>query len=160
MHESPGGKIVKNFIKTQMNIIDSLPLPEPLKVPISLPFEILKGVNELAKKDESDQLAIDSAKTLFNAVQPRVAKSFPLDSKNIFESISKLPIPSDPQKLLEQVPSTASVILNISRKYGAATFKRAAERIESRMDKKGSASSISDLDLCKENKKINKLRMV
>ena len=154
--KSPGGKIFVNFLKSQMSIIDTLPLPDPLKVPISLPFEILKGVNDLVKKDENDQLAIDSAKTLFNAVQPRVAKSFPLNSNNIFDSISKLPISSDPQKLLEQVPSAASAIFLISRKYGAATIKRAADRIEARIPNPNQGtgvlnSSISDLQSLQVN---------
>jgi hypothetical protein len=143
--QSPGGKFLKNFIKTQMNAIDSLPLPEPLKIPISLPYEVIKSVNDLVKKDENDQACIDSAKLLFEAAQPRFEKSFPLNSGNIFDSIRKIP--------LSDIPVTTSALLNISRKYGAAVSKRAADRFEStKMDtKKSSGSSIKDLQSLQVN---------
>lgn len=138
LKKSPGGMFFKNIIKSQMNIIESLPLPQSLKVPISLPYEVLKSVNDLVKKDENDQITIDSAKTLYNAVQPRVAKSFSLNNTSIFESVSKLP--------LSELPTAASFVLNISRKYGSATFKRAADRFESRIEKKENKNqSIQDL---------------
>ena len=142
--QSPGGKFLKNFIKSQMNAIDSLPLPEPLKIPISLPYEVIKSVNDLVKKDINDQNTIDSAKLLFEAAQPRVAKSFPLNSGNIFDSIRKIP--------LSDIPVTTSVLLNLTRKYGAAVSKRAADRFESTMDaKKSSGSSIKDLQSLQVN---------
>ena len=138
--QSPGGKFLKNLIKSQMNAIDSLPLPEPLKIPISLPYEVIKSVNDLARKDKNDQNTIDSAKLLFEAAQPRVAKtfplnvaqSFPLNGGNIFDS--------------------TSVLLNLTRKFGAAVSKRAADRFESTMDaKKSSGSSIKDLQSLQVN---------
>ena len=142
--QSPGGKFLKSFIKSQINAIDSLPLPEPLKIPISLPYEVIKSVNDLVKKDGNDQNTIDSAKLLFEAAQPRVAKSFPLNSGNIFDSIRKIP--------LSDIPVTTSILLNLTRKYGAAVSKRAADRFESTMDaKKSSGSSIKDLQSLQVN---------
>ena len=142
--QSPGGKALKSFIKTQMNVVDSLPLPTNMKIPISLPLEVIKSVNDLVKKDDNDQAAIDSAKLLFEAIQPRVTKSFPLNSGNIFDTIRKIP--------LSDIPVTASALLNITRKYSAAVSKRAADRFESTMDtKKSSSSSIKDLQSLQVN---------
>lgn len=142
LKQSSGGKILKNVVKSQMNLIDSIPLPETLKTPVSLPFQVLMSIDDLIKKDENDQVAIDSAKILWESIQPRLAKVLSQsDNQTIIDSISKIPITSitsDPLK-------TTSAILNITRKYGAATLKRAADRFESRVISPNKISSISEL---------------
>jgi len=82
LKQSSGGKILKNVVKSQMNFIDSLPLPENLKTPASLPFQVLKSINDLIKKDETDQVAIDSAKMLWESLQPRIANGLNNSNNN------------------------------------------------------------------------------